>query len=280
MTSEYARKLLEVNSKPAVSAASQARASRPSRPRKSSSSQEPAKDTKADALKGSLTGITVARRTTTIKLDVNRAQLRKKLLDALKEATQPLTLAELSEKIEVNLEAEPRIVSWLQTAERVLYEAGRYSYKPQHEIRDREQLLQFLRRTPEGTGFNDIKDSYRTVGEDVQALKEAGRIYVVFNHDLQQEVMYPVDEGLEHLRLDDDLVQLWRSTKVPVNATELHAAIKNAGIKTADFAAPTMKRSAQSSGPRQKVKKYRQQRVVTNIHMPQLHKGPQPDQID
>lgn len=237
-----------------------------------------ANHSRSEALKGSLNGVTARPKALAIKLDP-RAKLRKKLLDALCEAAKPLDDAELGRLTEIDLAAEQDLVRWLQNHDKVIHNDGKYTYKPEHDIANKQQLLQFLKRAPEGTVFDTIKDTYKSILKDIDSLQKEGKIYVVHNLDMKTNILYPVDDSLEHLKVDDDLVKLWHSVKVPINPTELQAAIKAANIKTADFA-PVRKRITLNQASKPKAKKYRQQRVVTNVHLPELHQGPQPDQID
>ena len=96
---------------------------------------------------------------------------------------------------------------------------------------------QQARRLSSGGGSSpgaDVRSpSFPPFPPAVQALKAEGAILALFSQDpdLLCEVLYAKDQALAGLRVDDDVLALWRGTAVPEEEEELAAELAKAGVR-------------------------------------------------
>ncbi len=119
-----------------------------------------------------------------------------------------------------NFSANGELVTNLLSNPRVEVSDAGFAYKSEHGIRSKDQLLRYLRAHPDGTKALDIKDAYRAVLEDAEALKAEGLLYRLYNVEVQCDVYFPVDERFA-LRLDQAVVDLYHD--IQVTAVGWHA---------------------------------------------------------
>jgi hypothetical protein len=106
-------------------------------------------------------------------------------------------------------------------------------YKPLHEIRNRKELLEFVKSRPHGSLMKDVEDAYVGLPLDVQGLVADKRLCEIYNPDKQSWVIFPVDESEEQRRaVDADVAQLWNEVVMPTNATELERQLVASGHMT------------------------------------------------
>eukprot|EP00877_Chromochloris_zofingiensis_P012678 jgi/Chrzof1/7664/Cz02g32050.t1 len=153
------------------------------------------------------------------------------------------------------------------------------AYKSEHGIRNKDDLLLYIRRHPEGTRTVDIKDAYKAVLDDIEALKADGKVYKFFNYDVQSDAVFPVDERLA-IRMDPGVLELYHDITVPAEPSELAAQLAKLGQKSA--LANLIRKKVALPTPERKQRKRRQfqPRSVTNAHLMHLFRGDQPVSID
>lgn len=83
------------------------------------------------------------------------------------------------------------------------YDRKHFSQKSKHDLKDKSQLLVSVHKFPEGIVVIDLKDSYPTVMEDLQALNPAGQIWLLSNIDSQEDITCPNDPKVP-IKVDDD----------------------------------------------------------------------------
>jgi len=105
-------------------------------------------------------------------------------------------------------------------------------------------------------------------------LKGAGQIWLLSNFDSQEDIAYPNDPKL-HIKVDDDLKQLFRSIELPRDMIDIEKDLQKNGMKPATNTAK--RRSAAqiqgiSSKPKPKKKKseINKRTKLTNAHLPEL----------
>ncbi|KAL3021358.1 hypothetical protein AAZX31_05G191400 [Glycine max] len=172
------------------------------------------------------------------------------------------------------MKANKDVFENLRKNPKVNYDGQRFSYKSKYGLKDKTELLQLIRKYPEGLAVIDLKDAYPTVMEDLQALKAAGQIWLLSNFDSQEDIAYPNDPKV-HIKVDDDLKQLFRSIELPRDMIDIEKDLQKNGMKPATNTA--QRRSAAqiqgiSSKPKPKKKKSEisKRTKLTNAHLPEL----------
>ncbi|CAJ1937479.1 unnamed protein product [Sphenostylis stenocarpa] len=198
----------------------------------------------------------------------------KRVIDLLLETRQALTPEQINEACYVDMKANKDVFENLRKNPKVNYDGQRFSYKSKYGLKDKTELLQLIRKYPEGLAVIDLKDAYPTVMEDLQALKAAGQIWLLSNFDSQEDIAYPNDPKV-HIKVDDDLKQLFRSIELPRDMIDIEKDLQKNGMKPATNTAK--RRSAAqiqgiSSKPKPKKKKseINKRTKLTNAHLPEL----------
>ncbi|OIV93528.1 hypothetical protein TanjilG_28685 [Lupinus angustifolius] len=184
------------------------------------------------------------------------------------------TPEQINEACYVDMKANKDVFDSLRKNPKVKYDGQRFSYKSKHNLKDKNQLLQLIRKFPEGIAVIDLKDSYPTVMEDLQAWKAAGQIWLLSNFDSQEDIAYPNDPKVP-IKVDDDLKQLFRSIELPRDMIDIEKDLQKNGMKPATNTAK--RRSAaqiQGASPKPKTKKKKSEiskrTRLTNAHLPEL----------
>lgn len=134
-----------------------------------------------------------------------------------------MTAEQIEEKLEINIDCVDELREDLQANPMVEIVAGpplSFKYKPRHKLRNREDLEELLLEQ----GFweeEELKDSYKGVLEDIQALKDMNRVICVTNTATKQTILFPrkMDPSLQ---LSKVLCNLWhKEVKVPKSAADL-----------------------------------------------------------
>uniref|UniRef100_A0A453IWL9 TFA2 Winged helix domain-containing protein n=1 Tax=Aegilops tauschii subsp. strangulata TaxID=200361 RepID=A0A453IWL9_AEGTS len=146
--------------------------------------------------------------------------------------------------------------------------------KSKHDLKGKDQLLHLIRRFPEGLPVVEVKDSYPTVLDDLQALKASGDVWWLSSMDSQEDIVYPNDPKSK-IKVDADLKQLYREIELPRDMIDIEKELLKNGHKPAT---DTTKRraAAQIHGQRPKPKAKKKQKEITkrtkltNAHLPEL----------
>lgn len=158
----------------------------------------------------------------------------------------------------------------------------RLEYRPEVQVRSRSQLLQRLRGAARPLSIKEAADAYPGAEADVRDMVARGLVVPLRSHepDLACDVLFATDPRLQSVSVDQDLVDLWLSTPIPDDESELVAEVKAAGLR------PAPRRAAPKAGDRlarrKKAKPRKQQRIraMTNTHLAGLITGDTPQSID
>ncbi|MED6195553.1 hypothetical protein PIB30_038884 [Stylosanthes scabra] len=198
----------------------------------------------------------------------------KRVIDLLFETRQALTPEQINEACYVDMKANKDVFESLRKNLKVNYDGQRFAYKSKHNLKNKTELLPLIRKFPEGIAVIDLKDSYPTVMEDLQALKAAREIWLLSNFDSQEDIAYPNDPRVP-IKVDDDLKQVFRSIELPRDMIDIEKDLQKNGMKPATNTAK--RRSAaqiQGFSSKPKVKKSRREinsrTKLTNAHLPEL----------
>jgi transcription initiation factor TFIIE subunit beta len=161
--------------------------------------------------------------------------------------------------------------SILQVHEKVNYDPsgadgkGSFSFRPPHNIRSEEQLLQKLQSQTTMTGIlvKDLKEGWSGVEQSIDKLEQEGKLLVTRNKkDNHPKMVWANDPSLMH-KFDDEFRQIWEKTKVP-DQQQVLEDLEKAGM------IPTNKNKVVKPRPKveqKKTKKPRRTGKTTNTHM-------------
>ncbi|CAI9089109.1 OLC1v1023617C1 [Oldenlandia corymbosa var. corymbosa] len=157
----------------------------------------------------------------------------KRVVDLLYERRQALDPEEINRDCYVDLHANKAVFDSLKKNPKLKYDGSRFSYKPSHNIRNKDQLLDLIRKFQDGVGVIDLKDSYSNVMQDLESLKGAGQIWILYKFDSKEDfVVYPNDPRVS-IRVDDDLKQFFRGIETPSDVIDMEKDLQKNGMKPA-----------------------------------------------
>ncbi|EEA23771.1 transcription factor TFIIE beta subunit, TFIIEB, Tfa2 [Talaromyces marneffei ATCC 18224] len=161
--------------------------------------------------------------------------------------------------------------SILQVHDKVNYDPsgadgkGTFSFRPPHNIRSEEQLLQKLQSQTTMTGIlvKDLKEGWSGVEQTIDKLEQEGKLLVTRNKkDNHPKMVWANDPSLMH-KFDDEFRVIWEKTKVP-DQQQVIEDLEKAGM------IPTNKNKVVKPRPKveqKKTKKPRRTGKTTNTHM-------------
>lgn len=142
---------------------------------------------------------------------------------------------------------------------------GTFRFRPPHNIRTADQLLQKLQSqtTAAGMSVKELREGWPNVEETINRLEKDGKLLVTRNNkDDHAKMVWPNDPSLiQHF--DDEFRQIWERIKIPDQQT-VKEELERAGIT------PTNKNKVVKARPKveqKKAKKPRRSGKTTNVHM-------------
>ncbi|RZC67381.1 hypothetical protein C5167_011065 [Papaver somniferum] len=198
----------------------------------------------------------------------------KRVIDLLRETRKDFTAEQIEDACYVDAIKNKVVFNSLTHNVKVKYDGKRFSYKPKHDINNKTELLQLIRKNPEGIAINELKDAYRLVMEDLQALKASGVVWWLSNSDCREDVAYPNDPRI-NIKVDDELKQLFRAEELPRDMIDIERYLRGNGMKPKT---DTVRRRAMAQvhglNPKPKAKKkpcnISKRTKLTNAHLPEL----------
>lgn len=161
--------------------------------------------------------------------------------------------------------------SILQVHEKINYDPsgdngnGSFSFRPPHDIRTEEQLLQKLQTqtTMSGISVKDLKEGWPDVEQAIDTLEKDGKLLVTRNKkDNHPKMVWANDPSLVH-HFDDEFRNIWDKTKIPEQQRVVEE-LEKAGMIPANknkVVKPRVKIE------QKKTKKPRRTGKTTNTHM-------------
>jgi hypothetical protein len=149
---------------------------------------------------------------------------QKMVIDFLRGRESPSSWEEILNGTGRNIESEADLKSALDAHPKVAATSGTYAYVPDANIKNKQQLLDYVRASAEPVAVVDLLDSYKKVKDDIEALKEERLLVGLFSYlpELNCEVLYStVGNGkmsgkrLTDLRSDEEVTALWTNFTVP-----------------------------------------------------------------
>ncbi|KAK9600072.1 transcription factor TFIIE beta subunit, TFIIEB, Tfa2 [Aspergillus fumigatus] len=142
---------------------------------------------------------------------------------------------------------------------------GTFAFRPPHNIRTAEQLLQKLQSqtTAAGMSVRELREGWPNVEETINRLEKEGKLLVTRNKkDDHAKMVWANDPSLVQ-HFDEEFRQIWAKIKVP-DQQAVKEELEKAGIT------PTSKNKIVKVRPKveqKKVKKPRRSGKTTNTHM-------------
>ncbi|ESQ55332.1 hypothetical protein EUTSA_v10025896mg [Eutrema salsugineum] len=199
----------------------------------------------------------------------------KRVIDLLMKTREAFTPEQINEACYVDMLANKAVFDSMRKNPKAHYDGRRFSYKAEHNVKDKKQLLSLINKYPDGIAVIDLKDAYPNVMEDLQALKASEDIWLLSNS--QEEIAYPNDFKCD-IKVDDDFKALFRDIEVPEDMLEVEKELRKNGLKpatdTAARRAADQKHGVLMTKSKDKKKKKKQEiskrTKLTNAHMPEL----------
>ncbi|CAN8231271.1 unnamed protein product [Cochlearia groenlandica] len=200
----------------------------------------------------------------------------KRVIDLLFETRQAFTPEQINKACYVDMIANKAVFDSMKNNPKAYYDGSRFSYKAEHNVNDKSQLLSLVKKYPNGISVSGLKDAYPNVLEDLQALKALGDIWLISN--AQENIAYPNDFKCE-IKVVDDLKAVFRDIDIPSDMLDVEKELIKIGLKpatnTAERRATGQMNGIPINKPKDKKKKKREiskRTKLTNAHLPELFK--------
>lgn len=196
----------------------------------------------------------------------------KRVLDCLHAAQRPLRWAEIYDVAMVDVR-ERELFDVLKEHPKVRFDEldKRFTYQAMYDCRSKEELLLTIQGMPEGLAVADLRDTYAAVLDDVRALREEGRIFLLTNNEKgNTQVAYPVDEAFGP-PAPERVVAMWDVESLADGTLEgVERELRARGLRVAGNVAAREEAQGVRAGKAQKEHRKRMQkrlRKVTNTHL-------------
>ncbi|CAA7409188.1 unnamed protein product [Spirodela intermedia] len=205
----------------------------------------------------------------------------KRVIDLLLQTRQAFTPEQINEACYVDVIANKTVFESLKNNHKVSYDGHRFSYKSKHNLKNKSELLDFVRKFPEGIAVIDLKDSYPTVMDDLQRLKGEGEVWLLSNLDSQEDTVYPNDPRAGVIKVDEDLKQLFRGVELPRDMVDIERELQKNGMRPATNTARRramaqvhgLANHAGKAKPKKKQRELSKRTKLTNAHLPELFRN-------
>ncbi|KAI5295330.1 hypothetical protein KEM55_006242 [Ascosphaera atra] len=142
---------------------------------------------------------------------------------------------------------------------------GTYRFKPKHNIRNAEQLLQALQSRPTGQGMSvvELREGWPNIVPTINQLEKEGKLLVTRNKKEDYPKMVWTNDPTLITTFDPEFKQIWERIKIPDPDTVIEE-LEKAGIT------PTNKNKVVKAKPKmekKRTKKTRRSGKTTNTHM-------------
>lgn len=197
-------------------------------------------------------------------------------IEHMKNKGTPLKFADIVSYLSLQQRANDQgyiqaLRSILQVHEKVEYDPkgangeGTFAFRPPHNVRSPEQLLQKLQQQSTGAGMSvrELREGWPNVEDAINNLEQEGKLLVTRNKKDNHAKMVWINDPSLNLPFDDEFRNIWEKIKIPDQQT-VKEELEKAGIT------PTSKNKVIKARPKveqKKVKKPRRSGKTTNAHM-------------
>ncbi|KAK9458905.1 TFIIE beta subunit core domain-containing protein [Lipomyces oligophaga] len=187
-------------------------------------------------------------------------------VEYIKRQDKPVTIRDLQNYL--NGAGSPQLLAHLQLIpERIIYnaKAQTFEYKPLHNIRSPEVLLDYLRRqtTFRGLSVKELKDGWPGCGNAIDSLEKSGDILVLRTKKDGSPRLVWANKGGDIGGVDEEFRQTWHRIAIPPVA-ELPQRLVLAGLTPTSVDPSTVKKAP--TKVQRKQKKPRSSKI-TNTHL-------------
>ena len=142
---------------------------------------------------------------------------------------------------------------------------GTFSFRPPHNIRSAEQLLQKLQSQSTGAGMSvrELREGWPNAEDTINKLEGEGKLLVTRNKKDNHAKMVWINDPSLNQHFDEEFRAIWEKIKIP-DQQAVKEELDKAGIT------PTNKNKVMKPRPKveqKKVKKPRRSGKTTNTHM-------------
>jgi len=220
------------------------------------------------------------------KLDANVVVNLKKVVDRLLELKEEVSFSKVVKNLKLQGD-QSKLLELLKKNKFVQVKDGTsvtLKYKGKYDIENKQDMLQLLHKVwkqpldlenVQTVIYDDLKDCYKAAESDLQDMLKSGEIFAIINPKSSTRLIFCPDLS-EKTQIDGDVISLWNEVKV--NSDDIDNELLDCGITPA----PRVSKWKFRGIGKKKKKKNAQKReyrpkTVTNIHMPELFQGKQPD---
>lgn len=184
----------------------------------------------------------------------------------LVEKLESFTSEEILKETGVDIEGSPQILDSLTgDASKVLREKnGKWRWASKYQLTSSHELRSLIARSLDGVCEKDLYDSYKSVREDLKALKKRDAVIEIKSGS--KTFLFPRDPRLE-INVSDELQLLYKQVPIPddreVDAYLLQHNLKKRDIQSSVVQPVTRKRPGRRKDPKKRQKRMK----LTNTHM-------------
>ncbi|OHS96982.1 hypothetical protein TRFO_36874 [Tritrichomonas foetus] len=178
----------------------------------------------------------------------------------------PVSEEDINEHFKIKIRSVKDLMKKLKEHPHVNYEGKMFSFRPNIDIADKNQLLDQLAKIRAAKN-SELSGAYKGYEKDLKQLVEEGIIdQFNSNSDRRDKLYYYYDPELMKLKADADFRKLWSEVEIPDSQADRESLLrKYAGepLKLVDQY-PSLD---DDEGPQQKKRKKRQSTKSTNQHL-------------
>ncbi|KAI9228467.1 MAG: hypothetical protein DHS80DRAFT_15526 [Piptocephalis tieghemiana] len=179
-------------------------------------------------LSGPLISIEISR-----KYELNRSLLN--ITRFLRTTPEPQTIDQIAQSLGLDLKLDDELFKKVSSNTKIIFDPENvtFTYKPEHDVKSKQDLLDLLqRRRLEGGGMlvEDFKDSYLNIKEAMAELEKDGKILIVRKKDGYPRMLF-YNDTVYNTPMATEFKELWNRYKMPMEA-EMVAELEAAGHKT------------------------------------------------
>ena len=173
---------------------------------------------------------------------------------------KPYTPDEIKLRVQIEIIPNTELFKLLVNNQFIVYVDGKFSYKSMFSMRNGDEFLEQLNKTPDGIEWDNLKDIYSGIEQDLETLIQNKKAFRILNAETKTEVIYPNDTRFS-MNVAWEFRELWDQVKIP-DVVDLQKRMQQAGLTVSEQEKKTNKRP----GPKQKKQRARKIKL-TNVHL-------------
>ncbi|RKP12745.1 hypothetical protein BJ684DRAFT_11055, partial [Piptocephalis cylindrospora] len=147
----------------------------------------------------------------------------------------PQSIDQIAQHLGLDMKMDEELFKKVSSNTKIIFDPENvtFTYKPEHDVKSKQDLLDLLqRRRLEGGGMlvEDFKDSYLNIKEAMAELEKEGKILIVRKKDGYPRMLF-YNDTVYNTPMDEQFKELWNRYKMPME-TEIVAELEAAGHRT------------------------------------------------